>query len=307
MFKKSQKILIIGGCGYIGSNLFLYLKSKKYRVDTLDLELFGNSVNPKNFKKNYSSVSKEFLSKYRVIILLAGHSSVKMCENNFFPAFENNVYNFVSLLNKLTTQKFIYASSSSIYGKTNKKNVTENYNKYLPSNYYDLTKKEIDYYAQLSKINYFSLRLGTVCGYSVNLRTDVMINKMVDTGLKRKFIKIYNPSALRPILGIRDFCRAIETIITKDKPSGIYNIASYNGSISKVAKDVAKLIGGVKIKVQKSSPGYNFSVDTKKFQKTFNFKFKDSTKIIVESLLNNPLVLQSNREIPIVLDRKQVS
>ena len=44
------RILIIGGCGYIGSQLFVYLKNKGYKVDTVDLEWYGNYVNPKNFK-----------------------------------------------------------------------------------------------------------------------------------------------------------------------------------------------------------------------------------------------------------------
>ena len=293
---KNQKILIIGGCGYLGSRLFVYLKSKNFKIDTLDNESFGNYVNPKNYKKNYSQATKAFLAKYDVVILLAGHSSVKMCENNVLGAFENNVSNFVNLLTKLTKQKFIYASSSSIYGKTNKINVTENYNRYLPTNYYDLTKKEIDYYALLSNVNYYGLRLGTVCGYSPNLRSDVMINKMFETAKKEQEINIFNPSALRPILGIEDFCRAVEAIIIGNKHKGIYNLASFNSSIKEVAKEVAGLMNGIKVKTVGTFPGYNFSVDTKKFERTFKFKFRDTTKTIVTSLLTSAIEHQSTRD-----------
>lgn len=295
--KKNEKILIIGGCGYLGSRLYQFLKSKNYSVDTLDNESFGNYINAKNYKRDYAKLTKSFLKKYKVVILLAGHSSVKMCENNFLEAFENNVYNFVKLLSNLSNQKFIYASSSSIYGKTNKKNVTENYNRYLPTNYYDLTKKEIDYYAQLSKINYFGLRLGTVCGYSPNLRSDVMINKMVDSARKKNEIDIYNPLVYRPILGIEDFCKAVETIILNEKPRGIYNLASFNSSIKKVADDVSRIMGGIKVKTIGSFSGYNFSVDTKKFERTFKFKFTETTDSIVKSLMTNKPLHKSTRDL----------
>lgn len=299
-----NKILIIGGCGYIGSRLYQYLKLNKYAVDTLDIEWFGNCINLRNYKKNYSEISEKFLKKYNVVILLAGHSSIKMCESNYLYSFENNVYNFVKLLGKLTTQKFIYASSSSIYGKTNKINVTENYNLYLPTNYYDLTKKVIDYYAQLSKLNYFGLRLGTVCGYSPNLRSDVMINKMVETGKSKKTIYIYNARVFRPILGIEDFCRAVEVIIIKDKPKGIYNLASFNASVKQVSEEVSNILNGVKIKNMGTFPGfYNFSVNTKKFEKVFNFKFKDDVQTIVDGLLKNIPMEKSTREIGKLQDK----
>jgi UDP-glucose 4-epimerase len=291
-----KKILIIGGCGYIGSRLSEYLRKKQYRVDTVDAEWFGNPVNKRNIKKNYSFLTKDFLNNYPLIILLAGHSSVKMCENRLISSFKNNVYNFVKLLDKLTTQKFIYASSSSIYGKTNRINVTENYNRYLPENYYDLTKKQIDYYAQLSNVNYFGLRLGTVCGYSPNLRSDLMINKMVKTAIRKKEINIFNPSVFRPVLGIEDFCRAVEVIMTKDKPKGIYNLASFNASILEVAQGVSKQLGGVKINTVGTFPGYNFSVDTKKFERTFKFKFKENMDTIVTSLLTKKPLNSSTRE-----------
>ena len=185
-----EKVLIIGGCGYIGSRLFQYLSEKKYSVDTVDTEWFGNFVNPKNIKCNYNTLSKKFLNSYGVIILLAGHSSVQMCKDNMFASFKNNVNNFINLLSKLSDQLFIYASSSSVYGNTKNISAKEDYERYIPTNYYDLTKKTIDYYAHLSKISYYGLRLGTVNGFSPNLRVDLMINKMYEAARNTGKIKI---------------------------------------------------------------------------------------------------------------------
>lgn len=283
-----KKTLIIGGCGYIGSSLFLHLKKNNYKVDTVDLELFGNFINPRNKKINYKSLSRDFLRNYQNIILLAGHSSVKMSENNMVKTFHNNVVNFVQLLDKIEDQKFIYASSSSVYGGTKNLLVDETIDKYTPSTYYDLSKKEIDYYAHLSSKNYFGLRLGTVCGYSPNLRTDVMINKMYEKALLNKEITIFNKSFYRPILGMNDFTRAISKILTADKDPGIYNLASFNMTIEEIAKIIAGKIKGTKINDTGSDDSYyNFSVSSEKFKKTFKFEFKDNIDTIFNSLKKN--------------------
>lgn len=282
--QKSTKILIIGGCGYIGSQLFKFLTSKEYQVDTVDLEWFGNYVNPANIKKNYRQLTKNFLSRFNVIILLAGHSSIAMCKNNQIDSLKNNVENFVYLLEELKDQLFIYASSSSVYGNTGRTATDETYDRYTPINYYDLSKKEVDYYAQLSKVKYYGLRLGTVNGFSPNLRIDLMVNKMYDSAIKNREIRITNVKNFRPILGINDLCRAIDLIITKPAGCGIYNLASFNSTIGEIAKKVARHLGKIKLLNEGSSPGYNFSIDTRKFQKKFNFNFNETVETILESL-----------------------
>lgn len=283
-----MRILIIGGCGYIGSALFTFLKKRKYKVDTVDLEWFGNYVNPKNIKKDYSLLPKSFFKKYSVVILLAGHSNYYMCERDVLGSFKNNVVNFVELLQKLSSQKFIYASTSTLYEYSKEKIATEDSNYFKPLSHYDLTKKIIDDYASLSGKNYYSLRLGTVSGFSPNLRVDLMINKMYQSAIKRKEIKIHNPKNKRSVLGIIDFCRAVETILKKKSIPGIYNLGSFSYSIEHMAKYIAKKIPGVKIKIDSSIPAYeSFSLNTNKFEKKFNFKFHDTIDSIVDSLKDN--------------------
>lgn len=281
------KVLIIGGCGYIGSRLFLFLKTKGYKVDTVDLEWYGNKVNPQNIKKNFNDLSKFFLNRYKTIILLAGYSSVNLSVKKKKNAFINDVVYFIELLEKLTHQRLIYASSSSIYGNTKKMKVTEDFAEYSPLNYYDLNKKVIDYYAQLSKIDYYGLRFGTVCGYSPHLRIDLMINKMFHSAYTSQKIVIHNPNMKRPILGMEDLCNCIEAIINGKSKPGIYNLASFNGTIGHVSKQVQKYVKKTQIVTKHSKSLYNFSVSTKKFKKNYNFTFKDNTKSIVISLQDN--------------------
>lgn len=279
----SSKILLIGGTGYIGSALYEYL-SKNHSITSIDLEWFGNYVNPANLVLDFRHLTKTFVSRFDVIILLAAHSSVPMCTNDCHSSFENNVDNFVNLLSKIDGQKLIYASSSSIYGDTGDKPVPETWHEFKPKNYYDLTKQIIDYYASLSPVDYYGLRFGTVNGYSPNLRIDIMINKMYYHAKTHGKIEIFNKEISRPILGIRDLCRAVQSIINSESKRGVYNLASFNATVNDISQEVAKRVSGVEIIDKGSSPSYNFSIDTSKFQTNFNFDFQESVASIVADL-----------------------
>ena len=99
-----KKILLIGGNGYIGSFLSLNLKDK-YDIKIVDLNWFNDSDDEYDFKNLTDSYVKEF----DAVLLLAGHSSVKMCDTDMLSSFNNNVDNFIKLISKLNkSQKFIY-------------------------------------------------------------------------------------------------------------------------------------------------------------------------------------------------------
>ena len=278
-----KEVLIVGGTGYIGAALYTHL-SKHYVVHTVDLEWFGNYTNENNLRVNYSDLSEDFFGHYDVVILLAGNSSVPMCLNNMADTFKNNLVNFVDLLDKLKNQKFIYASSSSIYGDTGEVPAPEDWNQFKPKNYYDLTKQEIDYYAELSKLEYYGLRFGTVNGPSPNLRVDIMINKMYHIAKTMGRIDLFNSHISRPILGINDLCRAVEAIIKSDVDNrGVYNLASFNGNVGGIVEGVTKCVD-TEVIDRGNTPAYNFSIDTSKFQNTYDFEFKESIETIVANL-----------------------
>lgn len=291
------KILVIGGCGYIGTRLVKYLRDNKHDVDTIDLEWFGNRGN-NNTVLDYGKLTRKDIMKYKTIVLLAGHSSVAMCKNNMLSCTKNNVLNFINLLTIMhVSQRLIYASSSSVYGDTKDMAVTEEHNNYSPNNYYDLTKYEIDSYAKLSGVEYYGLRFGTVNGYSPNLRNDIMINAMVSSAKDNGVINVYNPDIWRPILGILDLCRAVETIInSKHDNRGIYNLASFNMQVKDIGESISTIME-VPLKIHTDatnlvltntklqSQSYNFSIVTKKFEDTFNFEFTETVNTIVDSLI----------------------
>ncbi len=304
-----MKILIIGGSGYIGSSLVKYLNKLNisnnnfYDITIVDTNWFGEYFTPSdNIKlllQDYNSLSSEFLNSFDTIILLAAHSSVSMCTIDPTYSMKNNVYNFINLCDKLDTfkkdkkdetsynKKFIYMSSSSIYGDTNNELVNETCINFNPKNEYDLEKWLIDKYISSYNINYYGLRLGTVNGSSLNVRKDLMINAMVESAINNKQINITDGEKYRPILYINDLCRAINKIISSNNNSGIYNLASFNDKIYNIGKRVSEILLIPLISIEDKTTNYNFLISSKKFCDVYNFEFEGTIDIIVNNLRNN--------------------
>lgn len=280
-----KDILLIGSNGYIGSALLHFLQEQ---VETVDI--CGNP----NYKVDFKTISKKDINKYKTVILLAGNSSVQSCNGKAKYSFDNNVKNFIYLLDKMKKkQKLIYASSASVYGNTNNKIVDEEYSEFSNINYYDLTKYTIDCYAKLSNLNYYGLRFGTVNGKIKNsntVRGDVIINAMIKNAIINNKISCINPDVNRAILGITDLCKAVLKITQDEdiKKSGIYNLASFNTTVGDIGRFISnKLNCEIEISNNNTNKLYDFKLNTSKFEKNFNFLFKDTIESISESILND--------------------
>lgn len=275
--------LIIGSEGYIGKALYSYLKNRSEGVD-----ITGSP----DIIMNYSKIKKSTIKKYKNIVLLAANSSTQQCQGEAKNSLENNIVNFVNLLSKIgKKQKFIYASSASIYGNTCNKSMDENYNTFKAINYYDLTKYAADCYAQLSNVQYYGLRFGTVSGCldnSLLIRDDTVINSMTKNALQNKKIKCINGDVHRALLGIGDLCKAIEAIIDGKDNRGIYNLASFNSSV----KDIANFISNkykceVELIENDNQRTYDFMINCDKFKKVYKFNFSDTLDNITEGISKN--------------------
>lgn len=292
-----MKILIIGGCGYVGSALGLHLNDKGHEITNVDLEWFGNYSVGTTINVDFNNLTSQFLDEFNAVILTAGHSSVKMCDTDLNSSFNNNVRNFVNLISKLKDQKFIYASSASVYGNTSASEISEDNVNFSPINYYDMTKLHIDHIIQLSNLDYYGLRFGTVNGPAPSIRIDVMINAMVNTAMQKGEIHVFNKDTRRSILSINDLCRAVEVIINDNKKAnrGVYNTASFTNTAGEIAEAVGR-IAGVPV-IDKDPPSvifneklqnktYDFGISTSKFENTFNFKFTDTLDSITQEMVN---------------------
>jgi len=283
-----KSILVIGGNGYIGSRLVYDLQSM-YHLDIVDICWFGKNL-VDSFQEDYKNLTKEYLSKFDTIILLAGHSSVKMCNGTINSSWNNNVLNFINLVEKLDKeQTLIYASSGSLYGVNDKIQTEDDVIKFKPINSYDLTKYSLDLNAhkfinQGYKI--IGLRFGTVNGWSPHIREELMINSMTKNSIEHNQLLVNNIQINRPILGISDLTRAIVSIVDNPK-SGIYNLASFCDNVDNISQTISNITGS-KIKyTADTANNYDFNFSVYKFEQTYNFKFQDSTTSLVNEIITN--------------------
>jgi nucleoside-diphosphate-sugar epimerase len=291
-----KKLLVIGGNGYIGSRL-IHDFQNLYKVSSVDLCWYGKD-NQQSEIVDFNKLSKEYLKDFDLILLLAGHSSVKMCLGDITSSWNNNVLNFINLIEKLDKlQTLIYASSGSIYGNSNTTKEDELI-KFKPINNYDLTKYNLDLIAQkyiLQGYSIVGLRFGTVNGWSPNTREELMINSMVKKSLEEKLLYANNLSIKRPILGLSDLSNAVRKII--DNPvQGIYNLASFCSNVNEISKTISKVLQTETIILPDTANNYDFVMDTSKFQITYNFEFNSTLENITREILEkNDSIIYSNR------------
>lgn len=307
-----KNVLILGGEGYIGSRLQQVLRTH-FTIDIVDTCWGHGKLNPSVIRKDYSELSAEFLSKYDVIIVLAGHSSVKSCEGDIKHSWLNNMTNFDELLEKIGSvcnPLIIYASSASIYGNSKPGELHQEHTvRFLPVNNYDITKYSLDLFAKNKIIrgrNIIGLRFGTVNGWSPNLRTDLMINSMFRSAMANSVIEISNKHINRAILGIEDLCRAIKVCIDSPVP-GIYNLSSFNSSVEHIANIVSDY-SHVPIVDNGNTEGvYDFNLDNSYFCKTFDFQFTELVDTILLDLKQNYTKSYfGRRDNPIIYNKEKI-
>lgn len=287
MTEPSEKILLIGGCGYIGAALYQHLFRRGWQIESVDLEWFGNGANRRNVRRDYAHLTHEDLAPYGTVILLAGHASPGMCRD-VRASLRNNVLNFVELLEELRGgQRLIYASDASVYGPERRDAVTEEDELGSPASHYDLTKHEIERYARLSDVDCVGLRLGAVNGMARHLRGDMVINRMVSQYMSgASEITVSDPEAVLPILGMRDLVHAVERLLVVQKVSGpIYNLASFSATVEEVADRVARAVG-VEFTCRAGVPApYDVNLSAARFTSDFDFTFADTVESITGALV----------------------
>ncbi len=282
-----KKVLILGSDGYIGSRLRQVLRLTHF-VKTNDICWFN--YDETSDRRDYQKLTREELAEFEVVVVLAGHSSVPSCNGALPGPWLNNVTNFTDLLEKLDDQLVIYASSASVYGNSKPGERHKETNKiFVPVNNYDVTKYALDQQAIIANLNgrrVIGLRFGTVNGWAPNLRVDVMINSMYHSVQMGTGIQVMNKQISRAMLGIEDLCRAINRCIEQPVP-GIYNLASFNGTVGEIAQAVSAKLGVGIVDRGITANAYDFALDTTLFEQTYDFTFRETPATIVDSLIQN--------------------
>ena len=281
-----MKILITGGAGYKGSSLVPAL-IQNYEVDVLDHHIspectlipFTKKKNFNFIKKDIRDVKKKDISKYDLIIHLAGLSGYPACEANPGIAESVNVDSTKNLCNLMSkNQKLIYASTTYIY-EISKKKINED-SPVSPKTLYARTKLEAEKIC-LNRENTVSLRFATIFGVSPKMRHDLILNDFVKKAVYEKNIVLFDQHSLRSFIHIDDVMSSyLLTIKNFSKmKKNIYNIGSDSMNYSKlqIAKKIQKKTVCEVITSTLADPDKrNFIIDYSKIQK---FKFKNKISI----------------------------
>jgi nucleoside-diphosphate-sugar epimerase len=296
----SKKIFITGGAGYVGSKLVPKLLNLGHEVTVLDLMIYGEDVLPnhENLKKikgdirNIDLLEKN-LTNHEVLIHLACISNDPSFELNPSLGKSINLDAFeplVKLSMKNGVNRFIYASSSSVYGIKKEKNVTEDMS-LEPLTDYSKFKGDCEMILNKYKSENFittTIRPSTVCGYAKRQRLDLVVNILTNHAYHNKEIKVFGGDQLRPNVHIDDMVDSYLTVINAEehKVNGqIFNVGFKNQSVNELAKDVKEVIGPeVKITNTKSDDNRSYHVSSEKIREVLGFQTQYTVQNAVSDL-----------------------
>ena len=181
-----MKILITGGCGYVGTLLTRELLKQNHKVSVVDTMWFGNYLEPHTNLKvkqaDIRNIEDIPMDNVDAVLHLANIANDPTGDLNAKLTWEVNVLASMELVEKAINsgiKQFIYASSGSVYGVSEEPKVTEDL-PLVPISDYNKTKmiSERVLLSYKDKINVQIIRPATVCGYSDRMRLDLSVNML---------------------------------------------------------------------------------------------------------------------------------
>lgn len=308
-----KKIFITGGAGYVGAMLAPFLVSKGYELTIYDLMIYGENVIVDNSK--IKKIKGDIRDIENVKKSMKGHDAVihLACISND-PSFELNpnlgksinldaFEPIVKTARESNIKRFIYASSSSVYGIKNEKNVHEDMS-LEPLTDYSKFKAECE--SILSRYNTddfttVTIRPATVCGYSTRQRLDVVVNILTNLAYHKRKITVFGGEQLRPNLHIKDMIESYYLVLKAKKSlisNQIFNVGFENQKVIDLANVTKKIIGeDVLLETTPTNDNRSYHISSKKITEILNFKTQftvqdaviDLKKAFDEKLLINSL------------------
>jgi nucleoside-diphosphate-sugar epimerase len=295
-----SKIFITGGSGYVGSFLVPYLLNLGHNVTVLDLMIYGelNLKNNKNLKLIKGDIRdhkllEKIIPGHDILIHLACISNDPSFELNPKLGKSINLDSFeplVKICKKNSVKRFIYASSSSVYGIKKEKDVFEEMS-LEPLTDYSKFKAECEKILLNYKSNDFItvvMRPATVCGYAPRQRLDVVVNILTNLAYHKRKMTIFGGKQLRPNIHIKDVAKAYDCLIKapKEKVNGeIFNVGYENQTVLELGEIVKKNIGSdVQIEFKETDDNRSYHISSKKIERVLGFKAEHSISEAVNDL-----------------------
>lgn len=302
-----SKIFITGGAGYCGARLVPILLEMGHQVKVYDILYFGKEVLPLE-NQNLEVVEGDIRDSQKLEKECKGYNyfvNLACISNDTSFALDENLSTSINLhafepmvkaAKNSGIKRFIYASSSSVYGVSDQPNVTEDH-PLLPLTLYNKYKGECEpmLFSHTDK-NFEGVifRPATVCGYSPRLRLDLSVNILTNHAVNKNKITVFGGDQLRPNLHILDYCRAVIELINADiskVKDETFNIGHQNLKIKEIALIVKKIVekkfndkGEIEIVTTESDDKRSYHINSDKIKNTLNFEPKYNVENAVEDL-----------------------
>ena len=270
-----MKILVTGGCGYVGSVLVKDLIDKDFEVIIVDTQWFGNYLAPhknlKIIKSSFNKIDETYLYGVDSVIHLANIANDPSVDLNPVLSWEVNALATTELLElckRSNIKQFVYASSGSVYGVKDELNVTEDLD-LVPISTYNKTKMVTERICLSYSDDFIvqCVRPATVCGVSPRMRFDVVVNMFVQQALMKKKITILGGDQVRPNIHIKDMSNVYLHFLENKIDSGCFNAGFENLTVKEIAEKVSKIIE-CDLEIQESNDPRSYRQDSSKLVKT---------------------------------------
>jgi nucleoside-diphosphate-sugar epimerase len=299
-----KKVFVTGGAGYVGAVLVPALLERGYQVKVLDLYLYGDVLAPVANNPNLEQIKGDIRDRKLLERVIPGCDAVihLACISND-PSFELDAglgksINYDAFLDLVAVSKnsgvrrFIYASSSSVYGVKPDQNVTEelalepltDYSKYKAL-CEDVLLKE-----QAPGFTCVVVRPATVCGYSPRLRLDLTVNILTNFAVNSGKITVFGGAQKRPNIHIDDMAACYLRLLDASDAqiSGrIFNAGYENHTVMEIAQMVRNVVGtSTEIVTTPSDDNRSYHISSEKIRRELGFvpthSIEDAARGLVE-------------------------
>lgn len=250
------KVLVTGGAGYVGTLLVPQLVARGHKVRVYDTMYYGcelaDGPGVKLIRGDIRDTGRlaEAFAGIDAVIHLACISNdagfeldEKLSQSINYDCFEP----MVVAAKRAGVQRFIYASSSSVYGVSDKPDVTEDH-PLVPLTLYNKFKGMCEgllFRHQSPDFTCVTIRPATLCGYSPRQRLDLSVNILTNQAVNAGKITVFGGSQLRPNLHIQDMCDLYKLLLDIDDASiagETFNAGYQNMSIADIALAVRRVV-----------------------------------------------------------------